>query len=80
MKRQSGTKNSAYNDSVGWNIGFGYTKRRSDILFMIGQFFADLVSHNFTDTLDVATKTHSVGLNINITQLRDELVHHSVSL
>jgi hypothetical protein len=39
---------------------------------------ADLVGKNFADTLEVSPKAHTVGLHLDVSDFRDELVEKGV--
>ena len=51
-----------------------YPERRLNTFFAVGEILTDLVSHDFTDPLDVTTEAHTVFLYIDVAQFCDKLV------
>jgi hypothetical protein len=47
-------------------------------LLPVLQNFTDFIGHEFTDTLKVAPETHTIGLHINISYFRHELIENGM--
>ena len=45
-----------------------YPERRLNTFFAVSEILTDLVSHDFTDPLDVTTEAHTVFLYIDVAQ------------
>ena len=56
------------------------TQRRLNINVFIFQCFTQLIRHDFTDALNVFSKTHAVFLDGNITNLGQKMVENTVLL
>ena len=58
---------------VGWPL-VRYPERRLNTFFAVSEILTDLVSHDFTDPLDVTTEAHTVFLYIDVAQFCDKPV------
>ena len=78
MERQASTKDSTYDNIVDRKIHLCCCQRCNNIRLLIFQGFAYLICHQVTYASDIVTKTHTVFLDINITQFCNKLIYNRV--
>ena len=74
MVGEAGTQDRTDDDWIVGSVHWCYPERRLNTFFAVSEILTDLVSHDFSDTLNIATETKAVFLYVYISKFCNKLV------
>ena len=80
MQRQTGTQDSSQHELVGNGVDRCDAQRRLHVGLLVVERLAHFDCHEFADSLDVATETEAILLDVDIADFAQVHVEHAVVL